>query len=180
TIYQTAIYGKGGNMAAFAIGVTLAAAILAGGTYTGASLNPARTLGPAIVAGDLSYVLPYFIGMFGGGLFAGVLHTYVLWPIKEYLVSASEIKKRKHLQLPLFLLRSPICAISGWRKDSRRRAKSEYTPVAPDRPPAFAAGSECRASGCRWRRRIPRPMLRSPVRCAARHDRHCEPARRAG
>nr|PZN55325.1 MAG: hypothetical protein DIU68_08580 [Chloroflexota bacterium] len=83
TIYQTAIYGKGGNMAAFAIGVTLAAAILAGGTYTGASLNPARTLGPAIVAGDLSYVLPYFIGMFGGGLFAGVLHTYVLGPIKE-------------------------------------------------------------------------------------------------
>lgn len=82
-VYQTAIYGKGGNMAGFAIGVTLTAAILAGGTYTGGSLNPARTLGPALVAGDLSYVLPYFVGMFGGGLFAGILHTYVLGPIKE-------------------------------------------------------------------------------------------------
>lgn len=83
TIYQTAVFGKGGNMAGFAIGVTLTACITAIGTYTGASLNPARTLGPALVAGDLSYILPYFIGMFGGAIVAGLLHTYVLGPVKE-------------------------------------------------------------------------------------------------
>jgi len=83
TIYQTAVFGKGGNMAGLAIGLTLAGSILAGGTYTGASLNPARTVGPALVAGDLSYVLPYFVGIFGGGILAGLLHTYVLGDVKE-------------------------------------------------------------------------------------------------
>jgi aquaporin Z len=83
TIYQTAVYGKGGNMAGFAIGVTLVFCILAGGTYTGASLNPARTFGPALVQGDFSYVLPYFIGTFGGAALAGLLHTYVFGDVKE-------------------------------------------------------------------------------------------------
>lgn len=75
TVYQAAVYGKAGNLAGVAIGFTLAACILAGGPYTGASLNPARTLGPALAAGDLSYVLPYFIGIFGGGIAAGLTQT---------------------------------------------------------------------------------------------------------
>lgn len=77
-IYQAAVYGKAGNLAAVAIGFTLAGCILAGGVYTGASLNPARTLGPALAAGDLSYVVPYFVGIFGGGAVAGLLHSFVL------------------------------------------------------------------------------------------------------
>ncbi len=73
-IFQTAVAGKAGELAPFAIGFTLAALILMGGVYTGASINPARTLGPAVVAGDLSYVLPYFVGLFGGAALAGALH----------------------------------------------------------------------------------------------------------
>ena len=56
-VYQAAAFGKAGNLAALAIGFTLAGSILAGGAFTGASLNPARTLGPALVAGDLSYLV---------------------------------------------------------------------------------------------------------------------------
>jgi MIP family channel proteins len=82
TVYQAAVYGKAGNAAAVAIGFTLAGAILAGGVFTGASLNPARTLGPALAAGDLSYVLPYLIGIFAGGILAGLLHSLVLNPDK--------------------------------------------------------------------------------------------------
>lgn len=78
TIYQAAVYDKAGNLAPVAIGLTLAGSILAGGVYTGASLNPARTLGPALVAGDLTYVLPYFIGIFAGGALAGLLHSQLL------------------------------------------------------------------------------------------------------
>ncbi len=77
SVIQAAVYGKAGNSAGVAIGFTLAACILAGGPYTGASLNPARTLGPAIMAGEFSYVIPYFIGIFGGGVLAGVLQGYV-------------------------------------------------------------------------------------------------------
>ncbi|MCU0498481.1 MAG: aquaporin [Anaerolineae bacterium] len=80
TIYQTAVYKKAGDFAPIAIGFTLAGAILAGGVYTGASLNAARTLGPALIAGDLSYLLPYFIGIFAGGILAGLLHSLVLNP----------------------------------------------------------------------------------------------------
>lgn len=75
-VYQAAVYGKAGNLAAVAIGFTLAGSILAGGVYTGASLNPARTLGPALTAGNFDYVIPYFIGIFGGGILAGLLHAY--------------------------------------------------------------------------------------------------------
>lgn len=82
-IYQTAVYGKGGDFAALAIGFTLVACIVAVGPLTGASLNPARTLGPALVAGDLSYVPVYFVGMFGGAITAGLLHSFVLGPIKD-------------------------------------------------------------------------------------------------
>jgi aquaporin Z len=79
-VYQAAAFGKAGNLAGVAIGFTLAGSILAGGTYTGASLNPARTLGPALIAGDLSYVVPYLIGIFAGGIIAGLVQTYVFKP----------------------------------------------------------------------------------------------------
>ena len=79
-VYQAAVYGKAGNLAALAIGFTLAGSIFAGGAFTGASLNPARTLGPALIAGDFSYLVPYLVGIFGGGIFAGLLHTYILKP----------------------------------------------------------------------------------------------------
>ncbi len=79
-VYQAAVHGRAGNLAGVAIGFTLAASILAGGVLTGASLNPARTLGPALAAGDLSYVVPYFVGLFGGGAIGGLLHAYVFSP----------------------------------------------------------------------------------------------------
>jgi len=80
SVYQAAVFGKAGSFAGIAIGMTLVACILAGGPYTGASLNPARTLGPALRAGQLGYVLPYSIGVIGGGVLAGLVQQYVLKP----------------------------------------------------------------------------------------------------
>ncbi len=48
------VSGKAGLAAGAAIGLTLTFAIFLGGNLTGASLNPARTLGPAVVSGDYS------------------------------------------------------------------------------------------------------------------------------
>lgn len=76
-VFQAAVYGKAGPVAGVAIGFTLAGCILAGGAYTGASVNPARTLGPALLAGNLDYVLPYFVGLFAGGAVAGLLHSRI-------------------------------------------------------------------------------------------------------
>lgn len=77
-ILQVAAFGKGGNLAPVAIGFTLAACIFAAGPFTGASLNPARTFGPALVSGDLSYFIPYFIGIFGGGALAAIVQSRLL------------------------------------------------------------------------------------------------------
>ncbi len=79
TVYQAAVYGKVGNIAAIAIGFTLAASILFGGPLTGASLNPARTVGPALVSGDTTAIIFYLIGIFGGGAIAGLVQT-LLFP----------------------------------------------------------------------------------------------------
>ncbi len=76
-VFQAAVYGHAGKLMGVAIGFTLAASILAGGPATGASLNPARTLGPALVAGDTSYLIPYLIGIFAGGAVAGLLHGMI-------------------------------------------------------------------------------------------------------
>lgn len=77
-IFQAAVFGKGGTLAPIAIGLTLAACIFAAGPFTGASLNPARTLGPALASGDLSYIIPYFVGIFGGGALAALVQTYLM------------------------------------------------------------------------------------------------------
>jgi len=74
TIYQTAVRGKAGNLAPVAIGMTLAFAILMGGPLTGASLNPARTIGPAVATGNYRDLWVYLVGPALGGLAAAALY----------------------------------------------------------------------------------------------------------
>jgi aquaporin Z len=74
TIYQTAVRGKAGNLAPVAIGMTLAFCILMGGPLTGASLNPARTIGPAVATGNYRDLWVYLAGPVLGGLGAAALY----------------------------------------------------------------------------------------------------------
>ena len=78
TIFNTAVSGKAGNLAGLAIGLTLALAILMGGPLTRASLNPARTLGPAIVSGNYADIWLYFVGPLVGAILAALLYIGVL------------------------------------------------------------------------------------------------------
>lgn len=75
TVYAAAVAKPGhGNTAPLAIGLSLYAAAISGGQYTGASLNPARTIGPAVVFqcnGAIS-VLYVFSEFFGGVCAAGL------------------------------------------------------------------------------------------------------------
>jgi len=73
TVLHAAVAGKAGPFAGWAIGTTLAVAILAAGPLTGASLNPARTFGPALFTGDFinpNTYLIYFAGPFIGAAVA--------------------------------------------------------------------------------------------------------------
>ncbi len=78
SIFNTAVSGKAGNFSAIAISATLMGCILMGGPLTGASLNPARTLGPAIVSGDFANLWLYLLGPSIGGLLAAFLYTGLL------------------------------------------------------------------------------------------------------
>jgi aquaporin Z len=81
TILHTAVAGRGGSMAGLAIGMTLTAAILVGGPLTGASLNPARTLGTAVyTAPSLANVNTYVIYLFGpfiGATLAALVYNFL-------------------------------------------------------------------------------------------------------
>jgi MIP family channel proteins len=83
TVLHTAVAGKAGPMAGWAIGTTLAIAILAAGPLTGASLNPARTFGPAAVAGaarDGMLYLIYFLGPLVGSAIAVGAYRFLETP----------------------------------------------------------------------------------------------------
>ncbi|MBH28253.1 MAG: hypothetical protein CL789_03335 [Chloroflexi bacterium] len=78
TIMNTAVSGKSGNLAGLAIGSTLIFCILMGGPLTGASLNPARTLGPALLTGNLDQLWVYIVGPLTGSAIASVFYINVL------------------------------------------------------------------------------------------------------
>lgn len=78
TIFNTAVSGKAGNFAGLAIGLTLVLCILMGGPLTRASLNPARTLGPAIASNNYADIWLYFVGPFVGAILAALLYVSVL------------------------------------------------------------------------------------------------------
>jgi MIP family channel proteins len=83
TVLHAAVAGKAGQFAGLVIGFTLVFAVLAGGPMTGASMNPARTFGPAIfttaidqetrdITSPILYLI-YFAGpLLGSALAVGV------------------------------------------------------------------------------------------------------------
>jgi aquaporin Z len=66
-----------GANAALAVGGTIALDGLVAEPLTGASMNPARSLGPAIAAGDLSNAWIYVVGPIVGVLLAVAVTTAV-------------------------------------------------------------------------------------------------------
>jgi aquaporin TIP len=77
TVYATAAdpkKGSSGTIAPIAIGFIVGANILAAGPFSGGSMNPARSFGPAVVAGDFSQNWIYWVGPLIGGGLAGLVY----------------------------------------------------------------------------------------------------------
>ena len=66
-----------GESAALAIGGTIALAGLVVGPLTGASLNPARSIGPAVVSGDLNDLWIYLVGPVVGAIAGAVVYRWL-------------------------------------------------------------------------------------------------------
>jgi aquaporin NIP len=66
-----------GEAAAIAIGGTVGLDAMFGGPISGASMNPARSLGPGIVAGDLHAIWIYLLAPIAGASLAALTYTFV-------------------------------------------------------------------------------------------------------
>jgi len=77
-VYGTAIDSRAAKVGGLFIGLTITLDILAAGPLTGASMNPARTFGPALAGGYWNDHIVYWIGPILGGALAGIVHRYIL------------------------------------------------------------------------------------------------------
>lgn len=84
-IFVTAIFGatekdSEGNVAGLVIGLSLTLVHLLGIAYTGTSVNPARSLGPALLVGGsaLASVWVFIVGPLVGGALAAVVWRYLV------------------------------------------------------------------------------------------------------
>jgi MIP family channel proteins len=77
-VYGTAFDERGPKVGGLFIGLVITMDILAAGPLTGASMNPARTFGPALLSGFWENHLVYWVGPALGGLVAAVVYQYVL------------------------------------------------------------------------------------------------------
>ncbi|KAI4365783.1 hypothetical protein MLD38_021741 [Melastoma candidum] len=83
--YSTAVdprRGSLGILAPLAIGLMLAANILIGGPFDGASMNPARAFGPALVGWRWRHHWIYWLGPLIGGGLAGLTYEFLMVPVE--------------------------------------------------------------------------------------------------
>jgi len=66
-----------GEAAAIAVGGTVGLDAMFGGPVTGASMNPARSLGPALVSGNLHAIWLYIAGPIAGACIGGLAYQFV-------------------------------------------------------------------------------------------------------
>ena len=79
-IFGTAVDPRAPKVGGFAIGLTIAADILAIGPLTGGSMNPARSFGPAVASGIFEGQAVYWIGPILGALAAGLIYEWLFIP----------------------------------------------------------------------------------------------------
>jgi len=73
-VFGTAVDPQAPKVGGFAIGLTVAADILAIGPLTGGSMNPARSLGPAVASGVFEGQFVYWTGPVVGAIVAALLY----------------------------------------------------------------------------------------------------------
>jgi MIP family channel proteins len=82
-IFGTALDARAPKLGALLIGLTITMDIAAAGLMTGASMNPARSVGPALVAGQWDNHLVYWVGPILGAVIAALLYDSVFSDKRE-------------------------------------------------------------------------------------------------
>ena len=77
-VYGTAVDKRAPKVGGLFIGLTVGLDILMGGPVSGAAMNPARHLGPALLGGGLENIWLYWLGPIIGGILAAVTYQKTL------------------------------------------------------------------------------------------------------
>jgi MIP family channel proteins len=87
SIFGTAVdvRGKAVKIGGFGIGLTVAFDILAGGAVTGASMNPARSFGPALEMNYWTWHWAYWVAPIIGAVLAAQVYDRILLPRDEHI-----------------------------------------------------------------------------------------------
>jgi len=91
-VFGTAVDQYGPKIGGLAIGFVVAADILAIGPLTGASMNPARSFGPAVASGVYEAQLLYWAAPITGGLVAALLYEFLFMKRGREPVDHGELK----------------------------------------------------------------------------------------
>jgi aquaporin Z len=75
-VFGTAIDSRGPKLGALLIGLTITMDIAMGGALTGAAMNPARALGPALASATWTDQLVYWVGPIVGAVAAALLYEF--------------------------------------------------------------------------------------------------------
>jgi aquaporin Z len=87
-VLNTAVAGRAGSLAPFAIGMTLTLNIIMGGALTGAAFNPARALGPMIATGKLTDAWLYVLAPIVGAIIAAWVYAGLTRLARERTIAA--------------------------------------------------------------------------------------------
>ena len=84
-VFGTAVdeRGKAVKIGGFAIGLTVTMDILAGGAVTGASMNPARSFGPALIQGHWDLHWCYWVAPIAGAVVAAMVYHHLILSDEE-------------------------------------------------------------------------------------------------
>lgn len=77
-IFGTAVDKRSPKVGGLFIGLAVTMDIFMGGPISGAAMNPARWLGPAVISGDYMNAWVYWVGPLAGGALAAILYATVL------------------------------------------------------------------------------------------------------
>jgi len=144
------------GFAGLAIGLALTVVHLIGIPLTGTSVNPARSLGPALIVGDkaLSQVWLFIVAPLLGGAFAAVVYRYFVPPemaaaaVEPSAIAEGVVERTTATPLPAPSLKRPAAPSQTTSRLTRGRSL-KATSFLMVRPPlhGLAVGSVHRHAG---------------------------------